>query len=258
VGLERIAGFVCDSTGNTLGARRLMSKEVPTCLVFPDACHHIHSLLKDLAKLPYFEPMTIILRKTIRFFNKSHPGIFAFATAREDCGVPRSLESIGKTRFGSIFWAALSMQLNLLPLEYVFKRVDLEFEYTDAFGPVTFANGLVNDVCQRYRLLLDQFIKLGMPGTKALACLESNTTNAGDFYLYWHSLVASILGMLEDHTPNQRGHSNPLPVDVRDQIQEIVHFRHAQIFTDTGPRNMHTPAYEAAAYLNPGMRLLAN
>ncbi|KAF9012822.1 hypothetical protein BDZ89DRAFT_963490 [Hymenopellis radicata] len=247
IGPEHFAGLVCDSTGNTLGSRTVMSRRHRIILIFPDACHHLSSQIKDIVKLPYFAGVIIIVRATLTFFHKSHAGIHAFAQARKDLKISRALDAIGKTRFASIIYSARSIQRNLLAFQRIFRRTNLNFDYQEEFEPMLRDDetGAPNLAAIEFQSKLGQLISIGLPAARVIACLESNYATPGDFYLLWHAMIGGTLDVVQSTSQNSR-----FPVEVQEKVRAIIHYRHAQVFSESG--NLYTPAYLAAAYLNPG------
>lgn len=94
-----------------------------------------------------------------------------------------------------------------------------------------------------FQTTLQRLMSIGMPACCVLACLESNYATAGDFYLLWHAMVASLLDIVQ--TP-----SNYFPPHLQEAIKDILLHRHSQLFSKGG--NLYTPEYLAAVYLNPG------
>lgn len=122
VGRDRICAIVSDSTGNTRLHRELLVEEIPTLFNLPDIVHLISNTIKDLVKLDYFKETTTTMRSIIVKFHKSHEGTAELAFAHVECGIGRGLESIGKTRFGTMILAAWALDHNLPAIKRVVER----------------------------------------------------------------------------------------------------------------------------------------
>ncbi|PBL04598.1 hypothetical protein ARMGADRAFT_1096973 [Armillaria gallica] len=107
-------------------------------------------------------------------------------------------------------------------------------KFSEYFGAPSKSNGIQSIKALSFQSNLGQLISVRKPGTKALACLESNDANAGDTYLFWHA-------MIED--------DNYFPEDVCDELLDIIHHRHNNLLVEGG--TYYSPLFLAAAYLNP-------
>lgn len=110
IGLHRFAAVTSDSTGNTKLARRLLCISVPTLLDCPDPIHHTNLMIKDICKLPYFKTVIETLSKTIAHFSHSNDSTQKLDALRKQRKIGRGLEKVGKTRFATVTWSALSLQ----------------------------------------------------------------------------------------------------------------------------------------------------
>jgi hypothetical protein len=133
VGPYRFAAVGSDSTGNTKNARRNVVKDIPTIINFGDPIHHLNLTIKDITDLPDFKQVGSLcsecqsqpdltvyqvvaqLRKTLTFFSKSWASTHALGTLRQEEGVSQGLESIGKTRFATVWRGSTSVE-QCLPL----------------------------------------------------------------------------------------------------------------------------------------------
>lgn len=122
VGRTNIAAVVSDSTGNTRLHRELLVNEVSTMLNLPDICHHISNTIKDIVKLEHFKLVVATVRGIISKIHKSHLATAEFSEAQKDVSVSRGLESIGKTRFGTLVIAAQSVERNLPTIKRLVER----------------------------------------------------------------------------------------------------------------------------------------
>jgi hypothetical protein len=87
---------------------------------------------------------------------------------------------------------------------------------------------------------LAQLVNVGMPGVKALACLEAVESTAADVFIFWHAMKQTMKDILTN--PKQE-----FPQEIQQQIFGILNNRHRQLFEDG---NLSNQAYLAATYLD--------
>lgn len=92
-----------------------------------------------------------------------------------------------------------------------------------------------------FRTQLSQLIAIGRPFAKAITCLESSHSTAGDVYLFWMAISASVKAVLD-------ATEYAIPLAVKSQIRAIVNSRWKEIFEDE-----NSGAHLTALYLNPGI-----
>ncbi len=59
IGRERFSGATSDSTGNTHLCKKLLVEDVKTVIPNPDICHYISNLIKDVARIDFFETVSL-------------------------------------------------------------------------------------------------------------------------------------------------------------------------------------------------------
>lgn len=125
IGRERFASMGCDSTGNTKLARELAQVVVETVLIIPDPNHHLSLTIKDICKITYFVDARPSLsrlwlhsnclqcigkmRMTITYFSHSTYSATHLSALLVILEINKGLETIGKTRFGTIYWAGYAL-----------------------------------------------------------------------------------------------------------------------------------------------------
>jgi len=87
---------------------------------------------------------------------------------------------------------------------------------------------------------LAQLVNVGMPGIKALACLEAIEATAADVFIFWHAIIQAMKDILTN--PKQE-----FPQEVQQQIFGILNSHHRQLFEDG---NLSNQVYLAATYLD--------
>ncbi|KAF9470250.1 hypothetical protein BDN70DRAFT_821584, partial [Pholiota conissans] len=250
VGPERVVAVSSDNAGNTKVAREIIVETFPWILNLPDPIHHLNLMLKDIAALRYFRPTIKRLRGVIKYFKKSGHGKVMLQKLRLEKELGPGLESIGKTRFGTLTWSAISLRRSLpairelctsekvtIPVSYLFSFVIhlLNFVVDQQKWHNLFLSNTPETL--QFELALGQFISVTEGGAKAIECLEATATNPADVFLYWLAVLAQIKSALV---------ACCLPDDICGQIRGIVNSRYREFFVD-GPTNVHLSAF----YLNP-------
>ena len=77
-----------------------------------DITHHSNNTVKNIALNKFFASTVATIRATITYFHKSHEAIAGLKCAREGLQISEGLESIGKTRFGTLVHSGRSVQRN--------------------------------------------------------------------------------------------------------------------------------------------------
>jgi hypothetical protein len=110
-----------------------------------------------------------------------------------------------------------------------------------------------------FRVQLSQFVALGTPFAKAVTCLESTHSTAGDVYLIWCGIGAELQELFDATRFN-------IPKTVKEEVMAIFNRRFQQIFVPTPTKKSEKLALKAGAkvtrlpcgphmacfYLNPG------
>ncbi|KAJ7496082.1 ribonuclease H-like domain-containing protein [Mycena galericulata] len=215
VGIELFIGGSCDGTGNTRGSRGILCNTLPTFLNLSDPDHHLSLTVKDILLLPYFKSTIKILRGTVKHFNHSKQSKALLKTARLREKIGRGLETIGKTRFATLTWSAISLRRNLNPIRGLCTSGQIEIKMT-----------------------LNQLISVTEGIARAIQCLEAQACNAADVYLVWLAVTAHVRAAL-------RG--SLIPESVCNEIRGIINHRWNEFFV-TNPGH---EVYLATFYLNP-------
>ncbi|PBL04263.1 hypothetical protein ARMGADRAFT_1096473 [Armillaria gallica] len=236
--MVQVIEIVCDSTGNTSLAQKLLVEWVPTLIALVDVCHHISNLIKDIVRLAYFSLPIKVVHGTIKYFHTSHIGIANLAKAREQLAVGHSLESIGKIQFSTVVHSSVSVQRCIPAIQkaILFGRVKFD-DFQEYYRSEPTSHRAFN-----FRFGLEQLIKIGSPPANTLTCLEAVEVMAADAYFFWHAMVGKMVEVLFDPR-------NEFPEEVQEDILGIIEHCHDQLFSADG--NLSSMAYLAATYLNP-------
>ncbi|KDR72460.1 hypothetical protein GALMADRAFT_142787 [Galerina marginata CBS 339.88] len=234
IGLDRFIAVSADNTGNTRVAREIVTSRFPNLLNLPDPTHHLNNAWKDIAALAYFASTVQRIQGVIKFFKHSNHAKSLLKDLRERLLLGPGLESISKTRFATLLWAAISLQRCLPAIRQL--RVSGQINipsYNNLFTQ--------NMASLQFELRLTQFVAVGEGIARCIECLEATAkataTNPADIYLYWLAMLARMRQTLE---------TCALPDDVCGQIRGIINSRWQEFFIN-GPTNVHLSAF----YLNP-------
>ncbi|KAJ7768081.1 ribonuclease H-like domain-containing protein, partial [Mycena maculata] len=220
IGPARFCAVTSDNAGPPRKGRALIIKKFPRFLDFADACHNLHNACKDICNIPIFEPpesghlftdfMQVIghLRELLAFMSLSSYSQDWFDIARAEQGISRGLQSVGETRFASIYWS-LDSVLNGIP---AFFRRDLT-----RLGAVL------------------------MPFARAIQCLESKETTPADVCLYWLAVVAQLHDLITKD--DNAGPKSRYATTVKELIRRIANFRFSQLIEDERSSNAYLTAF---------------
>ncbi|KAL0952949.1 hypothetical protein HGRIS_014937 [Hohenbuehelia grisea] len=154
-----------------------------------------------------------------------------FDDARKELKVARGLESIGETRFGTIYWSLNSLLRGMDALEKVVKNPDLCIEsevlhriFDDEDSQHDFTQGL-----KRLGAVL-------MPFARAIQCLESKETDAADIYMYWLAVVAQLKDLMDKA-------SRKYEKAVVEDIRRIVNYRFNLLINNERASNIYLTAF---------------
>ncbi|KAG2126559.1 uncharacterized protein EDB93DRAFT_1063228, partial [Suillus bovinus] len=152
IGPWNFCAATSDNTGNMKKARRLLSECYPHIINLQDACHLLNLAMKDICLLPEFEDVS---------------GHHFRLVMSCDLGISCGLEAICDTRFGTIYWAALSIQHGLPAFQAIVEDTDLGIDIAspnDLFIP---GGAKLNFELELYKLLA-----IIRPWTTGTRCLE--------------------------------------------------------------------------------------
>ncbi|KAF9526167.1 ribonuclease H-like domain-containing protein [Crepidotus variabilis] len=233
IGPSRIGSVSADNTRNTRVAREIICRKLPQVLNLPDPEHFINNVWKEIANLPFWSTAIETIRRTLKYFKHANLAKSKLRQLRSDQSLGAGLESIGKTRFATLVWSALSVRRSLPAIRDLCSNEEIEIPVLQLLSH------LDTPATLQFEILLTQFIAIGDPFARTIQCLEATSTNPADVYLYFIALVARLKQALE---------TCHVPEDVSGQIRAIVNRRWMEFFVN-GPSNAHRSAF----YLNPGM-----
>ncbi|KIM56279.1 hypothetical protein SCLCIDRAFT_29720 [Scleroderma citrinum Foug A] len=197
VGPQRFAVICSDNTGNVRVARKEVQKKYPWIINIPDPCHHLNLLVKDLCAIDFFQPAIKITRRTK--YNISH-----------------SLVPIGETQFGTVYFAAASVQRCLTPIRDLCEEKIITIpDVNESFIPDTLET-------LSFQGKLQQLLAVIGPPAKATKCLESSFATAADVFEFWLAVQATFEELLKKNAVG-------LPTHVLEKIRRLCNYRFDQI-----------------------------
>lgn len=219
VGPKCFSGICSDDTGNTRLAWKKVQKKYPWILNLPDPCHRMNLLVKDICTIVFFQPAIKTTRRVIKIFKKSTYASSHLKVACKHHKVSHGLVSIGKTHFGTIYFAGALVQRCLPPIRELCASGKVKIpDVNDAFIPET-AETL------SFQLLLSQLLAVIGPPAKATKCLESSFATATDVYQLWLAVQAAFYDVSQKN-------SVKLPVPVLENIRCLCNYRFNQMINE--------------------------
>ncbi|KAI0634079.1 ribonuclease H-like domain-containing protein [Trametes polyzona] len=239
VGEDRFSGICSDNTGNTRKARELLVLDLPYIINLQDCCHQLHNTSKDITQLSDFRELVSSLRKIVKYFKKSNIAAAELSSARAEEGAGlRGLQSIGKTRFATVYWSANSLCASLPLIRRLVSSGKL------VLRDVSFEKALLEEgtvAGMHFEIQLRRYISIVGPIARAIKSLEATDATAADVFVFWHSIAATsrdLLGRPETET-------SITPV-LAEKIRGIINKRFKEII-DQAP----TDVYFTTFFLHP-------
>ncbi|KAJ7081062.1 hypothetical protein C8R44DRAFT_653314, partial [Mycena epipterygia] len=230
IGPEHFAAIGCDSTGNTKWCRESTADDVPTLLIVPDPCHHLSNTIKDISKLTYFVNVILKTRETITYFSQSTYSATHLKAMRVILDINKGLEKIGKTRFGTLYWAGYALDRCLPPIS--------ELVTSGEKAKLAWFKQL--RVYQTFEMELKQFIMILEPIAHAIKCLEGLEVTVGNMWKFYVAITAVLRDIFAEDILS-------FPQSLQDDVCSIVNRRYEEMID--GPSG---DIYLAGFYLDPG------
>ncbi|KAF8227084.1 hypothetical protein L208DRAFT_333319 [Tricholoma matsutake] len=223
-------------TGNTNKGHRLFVEHLPQVLNLADACHNLHNACKDMCNLPEFQPIISQLRELLAFMSLSSYTLDWFDVAHKELHIQRGLQSVGETRFGSIYWSLDSIVQGTPAFTKIVRNADLGID-----NPML--HGLFDDdedvfTFQRDLKWLGTIL---MPFAHAIQCLEAKDTNPADVYTYWLAIVAHLQDLMtKDDTLKEK---SKYSIKLKEKIRAIANYWFSQLIENERASNVYLTAF---------------
>ncbi|KAI0668206.1 ribonuclease H-like domain-containing protein, partial [Trametes maxima] len=219
VGVERFSGICSDSAANTRKARELLAKAVPALLNLSDCCHHLQNTAKDITKLTDFKTFVSNLRKIVSYFRRSTKASAELATTRAEDGITRGLQSIGRTRFASIYWSADALKTCLPSIRQLISSGKLQLSRKLAL----LQEG--NMASMKFEQALIQYTSILAPIARAIKSLEATDATAADVFVFWLGIASSLRELFarpEDETGVSPALAQKITGIINKRYKEII------------------------------------
>ncbi|EUC67546.1 DUF659 family protein, partial [Rhizoctonia solani AG-3 Rhs1AP] len=192
IGPHRIASIVSDDAATTKKARREASKKYPWILNLADPVHKLNLCIQDICRDPIWEQPLKQLRKLLTHFKMSTYAMGRLNEARKIEGILRTLQSIGNTRFATLYYAATSVLENLPALYRIYRNSEIDTKGTPLPSIVADVLAETTVTALKFQQDLKELVNILEPFAKALLCLESTRSNLSDVYFFWLGALAAL------------------------------------------------------------------
>ncbi|KAF8214639.1 hypothetical protein K438DRAFT_1705900 [Mycena galopus ATCC 62051] len=241
IGRDRFSSMGSDSTGNTKLAREPAQIEVPTVLIVPDPNHHLSLTIKDICRIDYFQDSIGKMRSTITYFSHSTYSATHLKALRVILEINKGLEAIGKTRFGTLYWAGYALLRCIPGISELIETgiIDVNSSDKDKSSLAWFKQ---MRTFQNFTLELQQLCSILEPIARAIKCLEGLEVTVGDIWKFYVAITA-VLHDLFTHDDTLS-----IPQHVRDDVSAIVNKRYDEM--------IHGPSgdlFLSGFFLDPGI-----
>ncbi|KAG2345061.1 hypothetical protein BDR05DRAFT_880881 [Suillus weaverae] len=185
IGPWNFCAATSDNTSNTKKAQRLLCEHYPHIINLQDACHLLNLAVKGICLLPEFEDVSghhfcleCLLTVSLPLFS-SHSSYTMehYNHKQTDLGISQGLEAISNTCFGTIYWAALSIQHGLPAFQAVIKDTDLGIDIA--------VSAKLN-----FKLKLSKLLTIIWPWAKGTRCLEGAHVTPDQVYFIFLGILA--------------------------------------------------------------------
>ncbi|KAJ7241185.1 ribonuclease H-like domain-containing protein [Mycena rebaudengoi] len=219
IGRDHFASIGCDSTGNTKLCRELGQADLPHLFIIPDPNHHLALMIKDICRITYFVDCIGRMRTTITYFSHSTYSVTHLNALRVIYDINKGLEAIGKTRFGTLYWAGYSL---LRCLALIAELIELGIIDVGSSDKLVWFKQM--RVFQNFRLELQQLVTILEPIARAIKCLEGLEVSVGDIWKFYVAITAVLHDLFTDHEDTLS-----IPKEVREEISLIVNKRYDEM-----------------------------
>lgn len=225
IGAEKWAAVCSDSTAVTKNSRKEIVMCIPTMLDFNNVCHHLHNTIKNITTLECFRWMISLLKAIVKHFSKSTISVAHLRKERRvegDDHTVNGLQKIGKTRFGTHWSAAVSLQQCLANIKTLVENKIVKFK-----------NKKAHDVFMDWSLFgrlghdLETYITIVGPFIRSLWSLEASHANASDVFLFWLAIGASLKDLVQKDDRTRPGN---IPVSLMHDVIAIYNRRWKEFF----------------------------
>ncbi|KAJ7727478.1 hypothetical protein B0H16DRAFT_1331541, partial [Mycena metata] len=245
IGASRFCAIVSDNDASINKGRVITTRKYSQILDFADACHNLHNACRDICNIPAFQPIILDLREILAFMSLSTYSQDWYDAAREDLKISRGLQSVGETRFGTIYWSLDSVLRGIDAFVSIVRNPNIGL---DSEFQVLRRHFLDDEDVFKLRRDLTRLGAVLMPFARAIQCLESKDTTPADVYLYWLAVVAQLKDLIAKDDAAAQSKSKYVTT-VKELIRGIANFRFTQLIQSA----QSSDVYFTAFVLDPGV-----
>ncbi|KAI9439496.1 hypothetical protein F5148DRAFT_1293675 [Russula earlei] len=159
-----------------------------------------------------------------------------FDVAHKDLHIQHSLQSVGETRFGTIYWSLDSAVQGIPAFTKIVSNPGLGID--NAMLHTLFDNDEDVFAFQRDLKWLGAVL---MPFAPAIQCLEAKDTNPVDMYTYWLAIVAHLQDLLtKDDSLKEK---SKYAIELKEKIHAIANSWLAQLIENEQALNVYLTAF---------------
>ncbi|KAJ7237403.1 hypothetical protein C8J57DRAFT_1568538 [Mycena rebaudengoi] len=185
-----------------------------------------------------FKKIIAKIKELLAFMSLSTYSHDWFDTAREELKISRGLQSVGETRFGTIYWSLDSILRGIPAFISIVRNPKLGIE-----SEVLQKHFADDDDVFKFKRDLTRLGAVLMPLARAIQCLESKDTTPADVYLYWLAVVAQLNDLIcRDNKPAPSKKSK-YEETLKDLIRQIANYRFSQLIEDERASNVYFTAF---------------
>ncbi|CAK5275996.1 unnamed protein product, partial [Mycena citricolor] len=226
IGLDNFSGVSSDSTGNTRLSRELLVKEIPTLLIVPDPCHHASNLIKNICALDYFVEPIFKIRDIVSHFSQSTMSSTHLDGMRVILDINHGLEKIGKTRFGTIYWAGSALMPVMPAISALANSGVVAVNKKNKSGrDLSWIRNLRE--YSDFEIKLRQLVAVLEPIARAIKCLEGSQVTVGDVWMFFVAITAVLDQLFAEDTLS-------IPEDTQEDVRGLVNKRFEEFFGAPG------------------------
>ncbi|KAG8686955.1 hypothetical protein FRC09_013822 [Ceratobasidium sp. 395] len=243
LGPHRVSSVVSDDTSVTKKARRLATSRHASILNLADPVHKLNLCIQDICQDKLWTSVLNRLRKILTHFKISTQATAKLNAARKILGILRRLQSIGKTRFATLYYAAISVLENLPALYKIYRDHEIDTTTNPLPDAVSEALDEKQVTAIEFKLMLTELVNILEPIARALLCLESTESTLGDVYFFW----LAALAVLNRHFASRN--NTLLTLQDMSRLQAKIYYRFNEAMNEAP-----TDTYVTAFFLDPRYR----
>ncbi|KAJ6524605.1 hypothetical protein DFH09DRAFT_1329373 [Mycena vulgaris] len=166
------------------------------------------------------------------------------AKARKGLGISRGLQSVGETRFATIYWSFDSVLRGIPEFSSIVRNRALGIDAEMLEKPF-----LDDEDVYKFRRHLTRLGSVLMPFTWGIQCLESKDTTPANVYLYWLAIVAQLNDLI--NKDDDAGDKSKYATTVKELIRSIANFQFSRLIE----KERASKVYSTVFGLDPGVFL---